>query len=103
MMMLLIVIECSSLSLKNTAANCIIVPFLFAVVKANAIDIDNAPQLFQSSCGMCHTGGGNSLPFSKGKTLSASDLKANGYNNVDNIVSIINKVIITILLLSFYY
>jgi hypothetical protein len=100
------VIECSSLSLskvliKNTAAliPATLIPIFYLSGPSHAIDINNAPQLFQSSCGMCHTGGGNSLPFSQGKTLSAIDLKTNGYDNVDNIVGIINKVIIFLVLL----
>ena len=57
-------------------------------VSANSID---GEKLFVSSCAGCHAGGGNIVPFQGSKTLQSGDLKKNGYDNVDKIVSIIKS------------
>ena len=59
---------------------------------ANGIDLNNGMTSFKASCASCHNGGGNSVPFSQGKTLSLTDLKNNGYNDVDKMIPLITKV-----------
>jgi cytochrome c6 len=46
---------------------------------------------FQASCAGCHAGGGNSFPFSRGKTLFEDDLKKNGVTSVEVMQSLILK------------
>ena len=97
MMMMMIMImmllsTVSSLSLSSLLRSSLVIPIISFSFSVNAVDLDNGSKLFQLSCSSCHAGGGNVTPFSSGKTLSLSDLKSNGYDTVDNVISIVNKV-----------
>ena len=82
----------SSKTVRKSLA--IVLPILSFTCNVNAAtDLENGSKLFQSSCSSCHAGGGNSRPFSQGKTLSLTDLKTNGYDTADNIITIITKVL----------
>ena len=101
MIMMLLSTVSSSLSLSSLLRNSLVIPiitFSISVNAAMAADLDNGSKLFLSSCSSCHAGGGNVTPFSGGKTLSIGDLKSNGYDSVDNVISIVNKVYMYIII-----
>lgn len=62
------------------------------LLEANAANAKSltGPEIFTHACAGCHAGGGNLLaPFSK--TLKATDLGKNGYDNVESIAQLVDK------------
>ena len=79
--------------IKKTTASIIICSCTFLnypqYVLASSNDIIKGKQIFETSCIGCHENGGNLLKRSK--TLTIKNLQQDNYNDINNMIILINK------------